>query len=1202
MKPRQRARGTGGVFWVLAVAAAALLTPSAWGAPSKPRNPTIRLSGPLELTAQWKAPLDDSAESFEILLLRSTYLSDLTSFRYRPGFVETLVINNALAPNFTASVPYAATTDAVLEIERGVEYMVYVVSVAADESTSDPLAVVPAKIMALGLPSLPRNASFCYQQGTGECAAPLLQKSSRFTWLRPLDTGAADNTTTPILYYEIQVAKSATWDVDLRLFNFSLGSNTAGAVSTEIAEAEKGAVHFARVRAVTWVGASPWPDTPTEGRMIISFPLAPALLFVGSGGSPRAFLRAVWNAPADTGAGLTINTTFITAFKFEFSAAESFSAAQVVTVPYSTLHNASFTFVDADGVSLTVGQMYYVRAFARNAVGYGNASNVVRRLLVRAPGVPRNVELRTSGPLSMAVTWTPPLDLGAGEGAPHTLLGYEIGVYVYARGGVGGEAAAVLIKGDGVTSTAVSAPQIGQWYNVTVRAFNEADEFSGKGSSVAARGVCIDGTTRPSVCGLTGLVSLTLPSTPGTFAVRALGSLAIRGAWGRPGETGDGTGGYPLMGYEYVLGEGAGFVNGVETVVGDGVLEVRSGGLGAGVVYAGKVRARNDAGYSNWTGVEEAMALYVPSTPRSLTLALGVESITVSYQVPAETGLGDSARAATGYEVVVSAPCMVQETRVVSGDVFAVTFSRLEKGCVFTFKTRATNEAGSSNYTAEVSDTAYGEASAPRGLSVRVGTAQQVVVTWSVPSDTGDGSANSALVLHYLVEVSPDAGFSQGTLLRSVQTSGFDAALAPWVQVHFRVRAANRLGLGLASLGAATPIIPTLSDASITLGTVITGAAGDVSLSLTTNTSLQPEALLAVVFPAGVDISGASVRSATLGAGAGTLSRVAGLQGACGYLCVSATPVAHLAITSTESLPAGARVSLVLGGVVNRRWAGSTGMFQIKTLNAIGNFTIDEALNVSGSILLPGLLPSSSLSLADPHTGRDTTATVTFSTSARNPLPPDAHIRLIYPPQLTLAGGGQGVVVPGSGLTGALAVAFGVGDVTLERSGGGEVARGVGGLALTLSGVKTSVFEGVTGGLTLQILTSAGDVIDEAPLPGLSIAAGALSSASVSANTTLFAFSYNDFKVAFRTGPVGLPAASYIVVTFPLEVNISSVTVDASAEGLDGTVVGVVVGRVLTVTRVGGTNLAAGGAVTLLVRGVRSLYAGATGEVRIETR
>ena len=30
----------------------------------------------------------------------------------------SLVIDNALAPHFTASVPYAETTDAVLEIER----------------------------------------------------------------------------------------------------------------------------------------------------------------------------------------------------------------------------------------------------------------------------------------------------------------------------------------------------------------------------------------------------------------------------------------------------------------------------------------------------------------------------------------------------------------------------------------------------------------------------------------------------------------------------------------------------------------------------------------------------------------------------------------------------------------------------------------------------------------------------------------------------------------------------------------------------------------------------------------------------------------------------------------------------------------------------------------------------------------------------
>jgi hypothetical protein len=204
--------------------------------------------------------------------------------------------------------------------------------------------------------------------------------------------------------------------------------------------------------------------------------------------------------------------------------------------------------------------------------------------------------------------------------------------------------------------------------------------------------------------------------------------------------------------------------------------------------------------------VEVATALYVPSAPRSLALSLGVESITLSYAVPAETGLGNSSRAVTGYEVFVSAPCTPPAARVVSGGVFAVTFAGLEKGCTFTFKMRATNEAGSSNFSTEVSDTAYGEASAPRGLSVLAGTAQQVVVAWGVPLDTGDGLPNGALVLYYLVEVAPDAEFT--SLLRSVQTSELEAVvegLTPWVAVHCRVRAVTRLGLGQPYTSHPTP-------------------------------------------------------------------------------------------------------------------------------------------------------------------------------------------------------------------------------------------------------------------------------------------------------------------------------------------------------------------------------------------------------------
>ena len=165
----------------------------------------------------------------------------------------------------------------------------------------------------------------------------------------------------------------------------------------------------------------------------------------------------------------------------------------------------------------------------------------------------------------------------------------------------------------------MNAPQAGKWYNISIRAFNEADEFAGKGAAVAARGVCVDGGARPSVCGLLGLVAVTLPTSPESFELSANGSLVVRGAWGRPADTGDGSGGYPLVGYEYLLGEGAGFVDAAETVVGDAVGEVESRGLRAGGVYVGKVRARNDAGYSNWTGALNPQSLNSQSlNPQSL--------------------------------------------------------------------------------------------------------------------------------------------------------------------------------------------------------------------------------------------------------------------------------------------------------------------------------------------------------------------------------------------------------------------------------------------------------------------------------------------------------------------------------------------------------------------------------------------------------
>ena len=182
----------------------------------------------------------------------------------------------------------------------------------------------------------------------------------------------------------VQAALSAAFDVDLRVSNFTNGDNTAptgesprrgsrdlgsvlhlrrilelhhsplsagaarGAESTEISEAESGVVHFARVRAVTAVGASEWA-TVSEGRLLLAYPGAPALLSLSSGGFPAPYLRVVWNEPVDAGAGPAGGAGLLSEARFEISAAPDFAGAQVATLAYVGGAGAEHTFFDGAG-------------------------------------------------------------------------------------------------------------------------------------------------------------------------------------------------------------------------------------------------------------------------------------------------------------------------------------------------------------------------------------------------------------------------------------------------------------------------------------------------------------------------------------------------------------------------------------------------------------------------------------------------------------------------------------------------------------------------------------------------------------------------------------------------------------------------------------------------------------------------------------
>ena len=739
---------------------------------------------------------------------------------------------------------------------------------------------------------------------------------------------------------------------------------------------------------------------------------------------------------------------------------------------------------------------------------------------------------------------------------------------------------------------------------MSVRARNEAHEGGGLGPPVWALGVCADGAARAEVCGRRGLVSLVRPSPPRAFSAGASRMLGIRAAWARPADTGDGSAAYPLIGYELELGEGAALANAQLVAAGDADLQAEtSAALRLGVEYGVRLRARNDAGASNWTAVVMAMALYAPSAPRGVALEVTPERLTVAFLVPLETGLGDSTRAVTRYVAFAASPCLVAPRNVsVGGGRFNISLDGLGKGCAYEVRVRAENEAGAGEWSAPVSATVYGRAAAPEGLAVVPGTAQQLRISWGVPGDTGDGTANAALVEHYLVEVGPDTQLEAAALLHSIETQSLEVViddLAPGVEVFCRVRVVNRVGLGDAALGRGTPIIPALSTAAVALGSAVAGDTGAVTVSLTTNTSLVSGDLIAVVFPAGFDAGSATVGSTSLNGGA--LSREVGLQSACGYQCVSATPVVHLSLSLTAPLASGEAVTVLVQGIVNRGWSGPSGTFQIKTLRAAGDFTIDENLDVAGTDLVPGSLPGVSVTLEDARTGRDTLATVTFGTSTRNALPADAVIRLAFPSELALDGP-QATVVGSSLLDGVLAVTLGAGEVTLSRSTGSAVGRSQAPLSLSLTGVRTPTFESVTGSISLAVMTSSGAVIDEATVPGLMIAAGNLTDTRVDAPTPLHAFSTESLSIVFRCGPVGLPMRSSILVTFPDNLDISQASVQSGAEGLSGIVQGSVEGQQLKFKRVlANYDAPAETLVTVVVDGVKSLYAGHTGVYTIRT-
>ena len=330
----------------------------------------------------------------------------------------------------------------------------------------------PAQLMALALPTPPRNVSFCLSQSSeAACAEPLAALVSRLFWARPADSGAgAGAAEAPILRYEAEVSPAADFSAGVRARNLTGGGAGAAAALLDFNTTLKGEVLFGRVRAVNEAGPSAWATVGDRTRTVLGLPGPPTLRSLGSGGAPRAYLALVWDAPLDDGAGEAGggNGTHLSSYEVEVSTAGDFSVGlQALALPAAghPARNASATLADGAGAALAVGQTYFVRARARNPTGASGYSNVLSRLLVAAPGAVSAAELRAAGERALALTWVSPADGGLGAGVSHVLLGYEVEVRTRPRGGGAGEARATLRLGPAAEGMALDAPLAGHWYS-----------------------------------------------------------------------------------------------------------------------------------------------------------------------------------------------------------------------------------------------------------------------------------------------------------------------------------------------------------------------------------------------------------------------------------------------------------------------------------------------------------------------------------------------------------------------------------------------------------------------------------------------------------------------------------------------------------------------------------------------------------------
>ena len=369
------------------------------------------------------------------------------------------------------------------------------------------------------------------------------------------------------------------------------------------------------------------------------------------------------------------------------------------------------------------------------------------------PGAPGALEA-TPGDRQVELAWTAPDDDG---GAPVT--GYQVQV----------DEGEWTDTGNTETRYTVEDLDNGTSYTFRVRALNEA----GTGAESEA---------------VTATPAATVPGAPGALEATP-GDREVTLRWDAPEDDG----GAAITAHEFRRRAGdAAF--GAWTAIPDSgadgahAREYKVTGLDNGTAYTFEVRALNEAGAGAQSeAITATLAATVPGAPRALEATPGDRQVGLAWTAPDD----DGGAPVTGYQVQVDEG----EWTDTGNTATRYPVEDLDNGTSYTFRVRATNEAGAGAQSEAVTATPETPATpatvpgVPGALEATPGD-RQVGLAWTAPDDDG-----GAPVTGYQVQVDEGEWTDTGNTETRYTVEDLDNGTS----YTFRVRAMNEVGAGAQS-------------------------------------------------------------------------------------------------------------------------------------------------------------------------------------------------------------------------------------------------------------------------------------------------------------------------------------------------------------------------------------------------------------------